>query len=121
MRCCDDVLTDVLQVLDTLKDVCEVDEMSPKSESQTEICSSSSALDAKSKAKERQAALLASFAAQQKEFADVMLTEGDSGDDDDDDDWREKRNQKVECVICSVSSEPSAQNPMGVSSYPRIV
>lgn len=70
------------------------------------------AVDAKAKVRERQEALLASFAAQQKQFADAMLTDGDSEDEE----MQEREEAVYECVICSVSSKPASENPMGLVS-----
>ena len=66
--------------------------------------------DAKQAAKERQKALLASFAAQQKLFADTMLSESEDEDEEED----EQDDDKVECVICSQSAPPSEDNPVGL-------
>ena len=65
--------------------------------------------DAMQAAKERQKALLASFAAQQQLFADTMLSESEEEEESD-----EQSDDKVECVICSQSGPPSEENPVGL-------
>ena len=66
--------------------------------------------DAMQAAKERQQALLASFAAQQQLFADTMLSESEEEGEEAD----EQSDEKVECVICSQSGPPSEENPVGL-------
>jgi hypothetical protein len=59
----------------------------------------------------RQKALLASFAAQQKLFADTMLSDSEEEGEEQDE---EQAEEKVECVICSQSAFPSEDSPVGL-------
>ena len=72
--------------------------------------SDSAKKDAMQAAKDRQKALLASFAAQQKLFADTMSDseEDEAGDQD------EEHEERVECVICSQSAAPTEDSPVGL-------
>jgi len=68
-------------------------------------------------AKERQAAMLASFAAQQKLFSDAMLADDDEEEEEKDSEsvsGAAAQEDAVECVICSQVALPDRDKPVGI-------